>query len=182
MNSSQKVPTVRRFGVFSNVNLNKLLNKQSNDQKLKTSWRSCDVTVMYWYNVHTIELSSSCWYFFTGSVEVLKSTAFDASNGSPTRYVKLRIAHAPGMPGSFSPPPTSKDTASWRSQHASRHVRYARAVMHVGIANPRWRGKRSRHSWRMHNPQFYVSGKRPMTVKQSVWQHFYFATWLMCHS
>ena len=25
--------------------------------------------------------------------------------------------------------------------------------MHVGIANPRWRGKRSRHSWRMHNPQ-----------------------------
>ena len=26
----------------------------------------------------------------------------------------------------------------------------------------RWRGKRSRHSRRMHNPQFYVSGKRPM--------------------
>ena len=26
----------------------------------------------------------------------------------------------------------------------------------------RWRGKRSRHSRRMRNPQFYVSGKRPM--------------------
>ena len=34
--------------------------------------------------------------------------------------------------------------------------------MHVGIANPRWRGKRSRQSRRMRNPQFYVSGKRPM--------------------
>ena len=41
-------------------------------------------------------------------------------------------------------------------------MRHARAVMHVGIANPRWRGKRPRHSRRMHNPQFYVSGKRPM--------------------
>ena len=32
--------------------------------------------------------------------------------------------------------------------------------MHVGIANPRWRGKRSRHSRCMRNPQFYASGKR----------------------
>ena len=30
----------------------------------------------------------------------------------------------------------------------------------VGIANPRWRGKRSRHSRHMSNPQFYVSDKR----------------------
>ena len=33
--------------------------------------------------------------------------------------------------------------------------------MHVGIAKPRWRGKRSRHSRRMRNPQFCVSGKKP---------------------
>ena len=60
-----------------------------------------------------------------------------------TRYPKLRVAHAPGMPGTCSPPPTSKETACKRSRHASRHVREAHAVMHVGIANPRWRGKRS---------------------------------------
>ena len=48
------------------------------------------------------------------------------------------------------------------SRHASRHVRHARVLMHVGIANPWWRGKHSRHSWCMRNPQFYVSGKRPM--------------------
>ena len=37
--------------------------------------------------------------------------------------------------------------------------------MHVGIGNPWWRGKRSRHSGRMSNPQFYVSGKRPMLIQ-----------------
>ena len=40
----------------------------------------------------------------------------------------------------------------------------ARALMHVGIAYPRWRGKRSQHSRRMRNPQFYVSGKKPISV------------------
>ena len=34
--------------------------------------------------------------------------------------------------------------------------------MTVGITNPRWRGKRSRHSRGMHNSQFYVSAKRPI--------------------
>ena len=34
--------------------------------------------------------------------------------------------------------------------------------MHVGIACPRRRGKRSRHSRRMRTRNFFVSGKRPM--------------------
>ena len=34
------------------------------------------------------------------------------------RYVKLRVAHAPGMPGTFFPPPTLKATASKRSRYA----------------------------------------------------------------
>ena len=67
----------------------------------------------------------------------------------------------------FPRPPTSRETGSYRSRHASRHVRHARAVMHAGIANPRCRGKRSRHSRRMRNPQFYVSGKRPMVESYS---------------
>ena len=32
-------------------------------------------------------------------------------NGPLTRYLKLLVAHAPGMPGTFSPPPISKETA-----------------------------------------------------------------------
>ena len=54
----------------------------------------------------------------------------------------------------FPPPPTSKETAGWRSRHASRHVRHARAVMHVRIAYPQWRGKRSRNSRRIHTRNF----------------------------
>ena len=90
-------------------------------------------------------------------------------HGPLTRYLKLWAAHAPRMSGTFSPPPSSKETASYRPRHASRHVRPARAVMHVRIANPRWRGKRSRPYQRMRNPQFYISGKRPIVpvpVKQ----------------
>ena len=41
-------------------------------------------------------------------------------------------------------------------------------AMHVGIANPWRRGKRSRHSRRMQNPQFYVSGKRLITLLLAV--------------
>ena len=37
--------------------------------------------------------------------------------------------------------------------------------MHDGIANPRWRGKCSRHSRCMRNTQFCVSGKRPMSCE-----------------
>ena len=33
-------------------------------------------------------------------------------NGPLTGYVKLWVVHAPGMPGTFHPPPTSKETAS----------------------------------------------------------------------
>ena len=67
-----------------------------------------------------------------------------------------------GNAGNVSPPPTSREADSWRSRHASRHVRHARAVMHIEIASPRSRGKRSRHSRCMRNTQFYISGKRPM--------------------
>ena len=61
-------------------------------------------------------------------------TGVNVCHGPLTRCAKLQVAHVPGMPGTFPPPPTSKETASWRSQHASQHVHHARAVMHVGIA------------------------------------------------
>ena len=51
----------------------------------------------------------------------------------------------------------------WKPQVSMHHaMRHARAVMHVGIANSRWWGKRSRHSRRMRKPQFYISDKRPI--------------------
>ena len=79
--------------------------------------------------------------------------------GPLTRYVKLWVAHAPGMPGRFSPPPRLSDP----------DVHHGTCVTHVPWCMPgsltsgflwsRWREKCYRHSWRMRNPQFYVSGK-----------------------
>ena len=54
----------------------------------------------------------------------------------------------------------------------------ARVVMHVGIANSRWWGKRSRHSRCIHNPRFYVSGKRPMATRLRLCSSLTGAPWL----
>ena len=86
------------------------------------------------------------------------------------KYLKLRVTHALGMTGRFSRAPTSKETTSYRSRLASRLVRHARAVMHVGIANPRWQGKRSRHSRRMRNPQFTYLVRGLSSTGQGRWQ------------
>ena len=80
------------------------------------------------------------------------------THGPLTRYVTLRVAHAPGMPGSFS----RHRLVSSPGMHHGTCVTHA--VMHVRIANPRWQGKRLRHSRRMRNPQYYVYGKRSMYV------------------
>ena len=74
-------------------------------------------------------------------------------------------AHEPGMPGTFSPPPRVSDP----------DMHHGTCVTHVpwcmpgsltrGFVWSRWQGKRSRHSQRMRNPQFYVSGKRPIGDK-----------------
>ena len=85
-----------------------------------------------------------------------------SDNGPFTRYAKLRVAHAPGMPGTFSPP----------LRFSNPDMHHGTCVTHVSWCMPgsltscfrwsRWQGKRFRHSRRMRNPQFCVSGKRPM--------------------
>ena len=80
-------------------------------------------------------------------------------HGPLTRYAELQIAHAQRKPLVNHP---AKEIASKPTRYASQHVRHARDMMHVGIANPRWRGKRFRHPRRMRNPQLYISSKRPM--------------------
>ena len=96
------------------------------------------------------------------AVDVSRMTELNIIHGPLARYVKSRVAHAPGMPGTFSPPPRVSDP----------DMHHGTCVMHVPWGMPgsltseflwsRWRGKRSRLSRRMLNQQFYVSGKRPM--------------------
>ena len=82
-------------------------------------------------------------------------------NGPLARYVQLRVAHALGMPETFSSPPRVSDP----DMHHGTCVNVPRCMpgsLTNGFLWGRRRGKRSRHSRRMRNPQFYVSGKRPM--------------------
>ena len=139
--------------------------------KLQTN----DIVIICWNPVLNILILRQM-FAFTVAITILETTCMamehrkfyfeyhkNTIRGSLTRYVKLWVAHAPRMSETFPPPPTSKETTSSRSCHASRLGRHARALMHGGIANPRWRGKLSRHSRRMRNPQFYVSGKLPIS-------------------
>ena len=77
---------------------------------------------------------------------------------------KIAGAHAPGMPGTFSPSPQ----VSYPDMHHGTCVTHVPWCMPGSLTSGflwnRWRGKRSRHSRRMRNLQFYVSGKRPMVL------------------
>ena len=78
------------------------------------------------------------------------------------RYVKLRVAHAPGMSGTCSPPPRVSDP-DMHHDTCITHVPWCKpGSLTSGFLWSRWWGKRSRHSRPMHNPQFYVFGKRPV--------------------
>ena len=60
-------------------------------------------------------------------------------NGPLARYVKSRVAHASRIPWTIFP-------------------------LTSDFLWSRWRGKRSRHSRRMHSTKFYISGKRPIAT------------------
>ena len=93
------------------------------------------------------------------------SDSYPPIHGPLSRYVKLRVALAPVMPGTFSPPPSVSDP----------YMHYGTCVTHVSWCMPRslttdflwsrWWGKRSRNSRRMRNPQFYVTGKRQIVPR-----------------
>ena len=75
---------------------------------------------------------------------------------------KIAGAHAPGTPGTFSPPPRVSDTDMHHGTCVTHVPWCMQRSLTSGFLWNRRRGKRFRHSRRMHNLQFYVSGKRPM--------------------
>ena len=78
------------------------------------------------------------------------------------RYVKLRVSRAAGMAGSFSPPPPVRDPDMHHDTYVT-HVPWCMpGLLTTGFLWSRSRGKRSRHTRRMRNPQLFVSGRRPM--------------------
>ena len=95
-------------------------------------------------------------------LELPQSCTKPSIHGPLTRYVKFWVAHAPGMPGTFSPPPRVSDPDMHHGTCVT-HVPWCMpGSLTSGFLWSQWWGKRPRHSRRMHNPQFCVSGKRPM--------------------
>ena len=72
-------------------------------------------------DAHFIKLAHKyiCTHIF---VDLGTAKSLWRHNEPLTRYATLRVVYAPGIPGTLSPPPTSKETAICRSRHASRHV------------------------------------------------------------
>ena len=92
----------------------------------------------------------------------------------------MRVAHAPGMPGTFSPLPRVSDPGMHHGTWVTHVPRCMPGSLTSGFIWSGWRGKRSRHSRLMRNPQFSVSGKRPMEKFLSVALTLFFVTtqWL----
>ena len=78
------------------------------------------------------------------------------------------IAHAPGMPGTFSPPPRVSDPDMHRGTSLTHGPWCMSGSLTSDFLRSRWRVRRSRHSRRMRNPQFYVSGKWPMQIQTRI--------------
>ena len=85
-------------------------------------------------------------------------------HGPLTRYAILRVAHAPGTPGRFSPPMRISDPDMHHGTCVTHMPWCMPGSLTSGFIWSRWRGKRSRHSRRMRNQQFCVFCKRPMVT------------------
>ena len=82
--------------------------------------------------------------------------------GLLARCVGLWAAHAPEMPGTFSLPPRVIDPDMHHGTCVTHVPWYMPGSIISAFLWSRWRGKHSRHSQRLRNPQFYASVKRPM--------------------
>ena len=111
-------------------------------------------------------------------------------DGPLSRYVKLRLAHAPGMPGTVSPPPRVSDP----DMHHDTCVTYVPwcmpGLLTSGFLWSRWRWKPARHSRCMRNTQFYLSGKRPIAhvrwsrksfVLKNYYRRYDYHRYIFCH-
>ena len=96
------------------------------------------------------------------SIHAITAAGVSWTAAQVREWASCQIRKITGMPGRFSPSPRVSDP----------DMHHGTCVTHVPWSMPwsltsgflwsRWWGKRFRHSRRMHNTQFYVSGKRPM--------------------
>ena len=94
--------------------------------------------------------------------------AFYVAPWTPFQIRKIESYACAGNAGNISPPPRVSDPDMHHGTCVT-HVPWCMSgSLTSGFLWSRWRGKRSRHSRRMHNPQFYISGKRPMECDEHI--------------
>ena len=124
----------------------------------------CDLQISRWCHVHILQISR----VMHGLSGFRLYGGFGEWHGTLTSYIKLWVALAPGMLRKFSPPSRISDPDMHHGTYVT-HVPWCMpGSLTGGFIWSQWRRKRSRHSRCMHNPQFYVSGKRPMMKDSAV--------------
>ena len=98
------------------------------------------------------------------------------ANGLLASLVKLRVPHAPGMPGTFPPIPRVSDPDMHHGTCVTHIPWCMTGSLTSGFLWSRWREKRCWHSRRMRNPIFNVSDKRPIYI------YIYFIWFTCCSS
>ena len=90
------------------------------------------------------------------------------NSGHLASYAKMWVAHAPGMPGTFSPPQRVSDP----DLHHGTCVTHVSWCMPGSLTSVSFEvgggGKRSRHSQRMRNPQFTYLARGPLFVVRAL--------------
>ena len=132
-----------------------------------------DVCQVSLWSVEYIILNQSTWNFglISNSIEMSLVERAPGNmtrwqrhpHGPLARYLKLRVVHVPGMPGTFSPPPRVSDLGMHHGTCVTHVPGCMPGSLTGGFLWSRWRGKRSRHSRRMRSPQCNVSGNRPIS-------------------
>ena len=100
----------------------------------------------------------SCWKTLNRISDTSKvCTCGSCSHRPPARYVKLRVAHMPGM---FSPPPRVSDPDVHYGTCATHVPGWMPGSLTSGFLWSRWQGNRSRHPQRMptHNFKYLTRG------------------------
>ena len=100
---------------------------------------------LLWLNIDCfINIHQGC-FIVTGANKTCHNKPEGILHGPLARYVKLRDAHAPGMPGTFSPPPRVSDS----DIHHGTRVTYVPWCMTGSLTSvflwSQWREKRSRY-------------------------------------
>ena len=156
--------------VFFDLRLSKRWSKQSRrrlfESPSRSLWRHCNVLC-----------SIPPWEHFSGWALV----AWGYMAWASCQIRNIAVAHAPGMPATFSPPPRVKDHDMHHGTCVT-HVPWCMpGSLTIGFLWSQWRRKRSQLFRRMRNSPFYVSGKRPMDMPVAIWCHPILGSlWQLC--